>query len=325
MTDPSSSATGSRADVDPSRFAVEETRVRGFAQRYVRAGVGGFPLLAVHGWPESKRIWWRVIEPLAAAGFEVIVPDLRGFGDSEVGPPGDDHGDIVSHSRDLRALLEVLGHGRAVLAAGDLGGPVIQDMAARFDGLAHRMVVFNTVVLPPRDGPRLAPRIIETSDYFGWQATEADVLAAEHATPEARRRYIATFYTSRQWAHPGAFVDGGAASRGFFRSGPTVAFHTQPFGDAATFRASFRAYETVAHPERMSELPLMDVNPDVEVLILHGPSDVVIGPDFDQAAAVVYPHHVGPFRLRDCGHFVPWEAPGPFVTAVRSFCRDLLS
>ena len=46
---------------------------------------GAGPLVLVHGWPETKRIWWRVIEPLARAGFEVIVPDLRGFGDSDVG------------------------------------------------------------------------------------------------------------------------------------------------------------------------------------------------------------------------------------------------
>jgi pimeloyl-ACP methyl ester carboxylesterase len=48
----------------------------------------GFPLLLVHGWPETKRIWIRNVEPLAAAGFEVIVPDLRGFGDSGLAPDG---------------------------------------------------------------------------------------------------------------------------------------------------------------------------------------------------------------------------------------------
>ena len=41
----------------------------GSRQAYVREGAGGVPLLLVHGWPESKRIWWRVIEPLAAAGL----------------------------------------------------------------------------------------------------------------------------------------------------------------------------------------------------------------------------------------------------------------
>ena len=48
---------------------------------YERAGEGGKPLLLIHGWPETRRIWERNVEPLAAAGLEVIAPDLRGFGD----------------------------------------------------------------------------------------------------------------------------------------------------------------------------------------------------------------------------------------------------
>ena len=63
------------ADLDPERFAVESCGARGFAQAYVRQGAGGVPLLLIHGFPETKRIWWRVIEPLAVAGFDVIAPD----------------------------------------------------------------------------------------------------------------------------------------------------------------------------------------------------------------------------------------------------------
>ena len=66
---------------------------------YVREGVGGAPLLLVHGWPETKRIWWRNVEPLVAAGFEVIVPDLRGFGDSDLAPDG--YYDVAAFSLDL--------------------------------------------------------------------------------------------------------------------------------------------------------------------------------------------------------------------------------
>ena len=50
------------------------------------------------------------------------------------------------------------------------------------------------------------------------------------------------------------------------------------------------------------------------MLILFGASDHVIYPDFDRMAAVVFPNHVGPFLLRDCGHFVPWEAPHALVS-----------
>ena len=55
---------------------------RGRSRTCTRAWAA-FPLLLVHGYPETKRIWWRNIAPLAAAGFEVIAPDLRGYGDSD--------------------------------------------------------------------------------------------------------------------------------------------------------------------------------------------------------------------------------------------------
>jgi len=312
-------------DVDPDRFAVHRFAGRSFSQAYVREGAGGVPLLCVHGWPETKRIWWRVIEPLAAAGFEVIVPDLRGFGDSEVAPDG--FGDVASHSRDLHALVtEGLGHDRLVLCGGDLGGPVIQDLALRFPELVQRFVLFNSPL--PYDKERMAGMASrparEASDYFVRQGTDADRLASELATPEQRRRYIATFYTSRFWAHPGAFMGDAPAPASLFGGTDQVDFHTEPFGDAAKLRASFGAYESSFDPAKRSEPPLLSRNEAVRALLLFGPSDHVIYPAFDEMAAVVFPDHDGPHRLDDCGHFVPWEAPDELVAHVTRFCADLL-
>ncbi len=94
--------------LDAARFPIGRARVRD--------GAGGFPLLLVHGWPETKRIWWRNVTPLAAAGFEVIVPDLRGFGDSAVAPDG--AYDLAAHARDIHAPVhDRLGHSRCVAPA----------------------------------------------------------------------------------------------------------------------------------------------------------------------------------------------------------------
>jgi pimeloyl-ACP methyl ester carboxylesterase len=313
------------ADIDPARFALHHFGGRGFQQAYVHEGVGGVPLLLVHGWPESKRIFWRVVQPLADAGFEVIVPDLRGFGDSDVAPDG--FHDVAAHSRDLHALVtEELGHDRVVLCGGDLGGPVVQDLALRFPELTDRLCLFNSPL--PYDKSAMAgmdtrpPR--EASDYFVRQGTDPDGLAADLATPEQRRRYIATFYTSRFWAHPGAFMGDAPAAASPFGGTPQVDFHTEPFGRADHLRASFGGYQSVFDPDARSEPALMARNDAVRALLLHGPSDHVIYPDFDRMAAVVFPDHVGPYRLRDCGHFVPWEAPGPLVGGLVALCSDLL-
>src|SRR5262249_21817851 len=125
---------------------LERARVRGLLElAYWREGRGGVPLLLVHGWPETKRIWGRNVEPLAAAGFEVIVPDLRGFGDSDLAPDG--FYDPAAHARDLHALVhDVLGHPSCVAAAGDLGGVVVQDLGLRFPGFVVRQCIFNTLL-----------------------------------------------------------------------------------------------------------------------------------------------------------------------------------
>ena len=60
-------------------------------------------------------------------------------------------------------------------------------------------------------------------------------------------------------------------------------------------------------------------------LLLFGTSDHVLYPEFDLMAAKVFPDHVGPFLLRNCGHFVPWEAPHAFASGAVSFCSDLLA
>jgi pimeloyl-ACP methyl ester carboxylesterase len=312
------------ADTDPQRFRTNVHDGRGFRQAYLREGTGGVPLLCIHGWPETKRIWWRVIEPLAAAGFEVIVPDLRGFGDSEVGPDG--VSDVPVHSADLHDLVvRGLGLTSVVVCAGDLGGAVAMDLALRFPGFVERLVLFNSPL--PYDAATMAGlrtrSAREARDYHIRQGTDADGLAAELDSEARRRHYIASFYTSRLWAHPGSFAPPDTERRRVDES-PVVDFHVEPFSDARKLRASFGAYEAAFSAGARSAPPMRGRNPDVEALILFGPSDHVVAPDFDRMAALVFPRHLGPFLVRDCGHFVPWEAPHAMVSAARLLCRDML-
>src|SRR3954447_2537867 len=134
-------------ELDRLAFTVHRARVRGVDLAYLREGQGGFPIVLLHGWPETMRIWWRNIRPLADAGFEVIVPDLRGFGESGLAPDG--FYDVSSHARDMHELVSsVLGHSRVVTCGGDLGGMIAQELALRFPDWVERQVLFNTVTPP---------------------------------------------------------------------------------------------------------------------------------------------------------------------------------
>lgn len=177
---------------DPGRFAVHQAEVRhGLHLAYLHEGVGGYPLVLLHGYPETKRIWWRNVAELAEAGYEVIVPDLRGHGDSDLDP--EDRYDIVTYSRDIEVLVrDILGHERFGVVAGDVGAVVAYDLALRVPGLVDALVWFNTA--PPflpeayaAAGIRLGsfgdPATRPETDYQARQGGEPDLLAAELDTP----------------------------------------------------------------------------------------------------------------------------------------------
>ena len=272
------------------------------------AGRGGKALLLIHGWPETRRIWERNLEPLAAAGFDVIAPDLRGFGDSPLG----EHYDLAAHARDLKELLDRLGVDACACVGGDLGGGAIIDLGLRFPGTVVRQVLFNCILPLLPDMPETPDRVKQAADYFARQGRHADELAAELDTPDKRRRYIAQFYGPRFWASPGAFTR------------EDVAFHTEPFADAGKLRAGFGNYESALGTRPLSETPLWFEPTPVETLILHGPDDHVIWPDFPDRAAKACPNHVGPFVVPRAGHFLQWEQADVLNGAVTAFLRDLL-
>jgi pimeloyl-ACP methyl ester carboxylesterase len=284
---------------------------RGFRQAFVHAGQGGLPLLLVHGWPSTSRIWKRNVETLSARGFEVIAPDLRGFGASDVGPDG--FHDVPAHSRDLYALVhDHLSHERIVAAGFDLGGAVVQDLSMRFAGFVTRLVVASCP-LPTIPGSMThlgPPRPVECSHGYR-PGTDADGLAAALDTPEARLAYVSTFY--RDWSAPGAFDP------------EDVEFLARPFAEPSKLRASFGTYESLFNPAARSEPTAFGGrrNP-TRTLILMGLADHVVYPDFDRKAAIVFPQRVGPILVRDCGHFLPWEACDVFNDLVLMFCADLL-
>ena len=300
-------------------FPIERARVRDtLSLAFVRAGAGGYPLLLLHGFPETKRIWWRNVTPLAAAGFEVIVPDLRGYGDSDLAPDG--HYDLPTHSRDLHALVhDVLGHDRCAVAAGDLGGAILVDLCLRFPDFVERQCIFNTLlpILPddyaaagiPPDPPRSQR---PESDYFIRQATDADGLAAELDTADKRRRYVAAMYGHRFWAARGAF------------DAADVDFMTEPFADAAKLRAGFANYEYAIGKRPVTEPPRFFEKVAVPTLVLYGPEDHVVDREFMTKADVVFTERVGPFVIPGAGHFLQWERAHVFNQAVAYFCRDLM-
>ena len=99
----------------------------------------GRPVVLLHGFPDSGRLWRQQVGPLADAGFQVIVPDMRGYGASDK-PAGVDAYNILYLVADVGAVLDDAGVEAAHVVGHDWGAAVAWALAAvapeRVDRLA---------------------------------------------------------------------------------------------------------------------------------------------------------------------------------------------
>ncbi|MDQ1920784.1 alpha/beta fold hydrolase [Massilia pseudoviolaceinigra] len=96
--------------------------VNGIAMHVVTDGEGPAVLL-LHGFPDTHAVWRLQIDALAAAGYRVIAPDLRGYGKTEA-PASEDGYAMEVLRADMVALLDALGVERALLIGHDWGSVV---------------------------------------------------------------------------------------------------------------------------------------------------------------------------------------------------------
>ncbi|MEI8266122.1 MAG: alpha/beta hydrolase [Betaproteobacteria bacterium] len=151
---------------DPDWFqGFEEQRLTAGAVT-LRVRTGGRPqapaLLLLHGFPQTHVMWHRVAQRLAPH-FQLVLPDLRGYGDSDKPEGGPDHASYSKRamSGDVAALMKQLGHTRYAVCGHDRGGRVAHRLA-----LDHPQAVSRLCLLD------IAP----TFDMYG--ATDMDFARA---------------------------------------------------------------------------------------------------------------------------------------------------
>ena len=180
---------------------------------YVEAGRG--PLIVLlHGFPEFWYGWRLQIEPLAAAGFRVVAPDMRGYNLSSR-PDGVEDYDIEKLADDIHGLIHERGAQSASLVGHDWGGTV-----AWFTAMNHPEVVDRLAILNAAHPRKLSqglhhPGQLRKSWYFFFFALPEFPETVVHAnnwhffrhflrdadpayTPQEFDRYV------EAWSQPGA-------------------------------------------------------------------------------------------------------------------------
>lgn len=102
----------------------------------------GMPVLLLHGFPDSSRLWRHQIPALVGAGMRVIAPDLRGFGESDK-PEAVEEYAIARSVADMVAVLDALGVKRTNVVGHDWGAGLAWALAAYLPASVERLVVMS--------------------------------------------------------------------------------------------------------------------------------------------------------------------------------------
>jgi len=102
----------------------------------------GRPVVLLHGFPDSGRLWRHQVPALADAGFQVIVPDLRGYGRSDKPEPVDAYS-IPVLAGDVMAILAELQNGQAHIVGHDWGAALAWALAAFAPGSVDHLAVLS--------------------------------------------------------------------------------------------------------------------------------------------------------------------------------------
>ena len=109
---------------------------------HVEVAGTGRPVVLLHGFPDSGRVWRSQVAALSAAGIMVIVPDLRGYGESGK-PASVEEYSLLLSAGDVLAILDHLGLDRAHLVGHDWGAGLAWAMASLAPERVDHLVVLS--------------------------------------------------------------------------------------------------------------------------------------------------------------------------------------
>lgn len=270
----------------------------------------GPPVVLLHGFPDDVRSWDGVAPPLAATGFRVVVPYLRGYGPTRYRDTATPRsGQQAALGADLLALMDALGIGQALLAGYDWGGRAACIVAALWPERVRGLVSANGYNIQDiaRSTTPAAPEQ-ELRYWYQWYLHTERGAAGLAANRAAFCRLL-----WRLWSPTYSLTDAEyAATAASFDNPDFVATVVQSYRHRHQAAAGDPALEWIE--ARLAARPPITV----PAVVLHGAEDGVDPPANSEWAGR---HFVGPFRrevVPGVGHFMPRENLQPWIASLRA-------
>jgi pimeloyl-ACP methyl ester carboxylesterase len=292
-----------------ANFRSETAVVNGVRLHYWIGGApNGTPVLLWHGFLGTSYTWRKVMPLLAEAGFSILVPDMRGYGDSDK-PVGTEGYDARALSEEFRELVRQIefGAGRPlIVAAHDMGAPPALLWAAEHpEEVAGLLYIDEPVMLSAVLTEIIAytPEAMKEGSMWWWMLPLAPGVP-ERLIVGNERAFLTWFYdrhTFNRDSIPAADVD---------ETLRTFAGREGVLGAMGVYRAAFT---TIQQTE-----PLTIHKVKVPVVALGGAKG--LGEQVLPMVKMVAENVEGGV-IADCGHFVPEERPEEIVRHVLALTK----
>jgi pimeloyl-ACP methyl ester carboxylesterase len=275
--------------------------VDGFDLAYDRTGSGPAVVL-LHGWP-GDRTDYRELIPLLG-GYEVVAPDLRGFGESDKHPadPSTQY-NAAANARSVAGLIADLGLDRPVIFGYDIGSRIAQALATDRPELVKALVI-----TPPVPGAGTRVFGPDPMREFWYQSFHRLPLAEEliDGKPEAVRAYLRHFWT--HWSGPAFEMEEAALDHLVSVYGPPGAYTASiNWYRAGAGTIGLALTEQAPAPADRIAAPTVVLWPDRDPLFPRDWSDRL--DEFFAGARLRF--------VDGAGHFAPLEFPATIAEEIR--------
>ena len=292
-------------------FRSETVTVKGVRlHHWIGGDPHGQPVMLWHGFLGTSYSWREVAPALAQAGLAVLVPDMRGYGDSDK-PDGTEGYDARALVGEARALVAGLGFGAGrplILAAHDMGAPPAliwcADHPEEVTGLLY---IENPVMLGDvlRQVITYTPEAMQRGSMWWW------LLPLAPGVPQrlvvGHEREFLTWFYENETAEPEKI--GPAVVDEYLR---TFSGREGVLGSMGVYRAAFTSIEQTEK--------LVEAKVAVPVVAIGGAKS--LGAKVGGMLRMVA-QHVETETLPDCGHFVPEERPDAVIRHVLAMAAKL--
>ena len=286
-------------------FTSDTASLGGVRLHYLLGGnPSGPPVLLWHGFLSTSQEWRKVMPALAEAGYAVLVPDMRGYGDSDK-PKGTTGYDARALAEEFRALVHQLGFGGGrpiVLAAHDMGAPPALLWAADHpEEIAGLLYIEAPVMLSGVLSKIIAytPEAMKEGSMWWW------ILPLAPEVPErllvGKEREFLTWFYDLHMAKREAITE-----EDLNETLRTFSGREGVLGSMGVYRAAFTSIEQTEPLARL----LVGHKVAVPVVALGG--DKSLGANVEKMLKLVAKNVEGEV-VSNCGHFLPEEYPAVVV------------